>query len=88
MRPLRIKQSLGHLKLFRDRYTELEAIIKNVGLTDKATRYYATWVDKADRQQLQQFPDRHKAYLHLLAFIKHQYFARPNPPVNLSVKAK
>lgn len=87
MQPLRIKESITHLKRFRDQYDLLSTLIERIGLTDKATRYYATWLNKADIQQLQQFPDRHKAYLHVLAFIKHQYFSRQDAAIDIFLKA-
>lgn len=52
---------------------QFESCYTGLGLSENATEYYATWVKKATLAQLKQFPNRWKRYLHLLAFIKHEY---------------
>ena len=56
---------------------------KALPLNDQATEYYATWFYKADYQQLSQFSNPTKAYLHLLAFIKHQFYKRQDTLVDI-----
>ena len=57
---------------------------KALPLNDQATEYYATWFYKADyQQQLSQFSNPTKAYLHLLAFIKHQFYKRQDTLVDI-----
>ncbi len=82
-----IKQSIATLALFRDYYIALAPVLDNLTLSDKATDYYATWLTKADHQQLSQFPNRLKAYLHLLAFIKHQFYQRQDHAVDVLLKS-
>ena len=52
-------------------------------LTDKAADFYATWLSKAGHRQLMQFKDRHNVYIHLLAFVKHQYFTRQDFAIDI-----
>ena len=82
-----IKRSLDTLVLFRDHFLALAPVLDNLTLSDKATDYYATWLTKADHQQLLQFPNRHKAYLHLLAFIKHQFYRRQDHSIDVLLKS-
>ncbi len=82
-----IKRSLEILVLFRDHFHALAPALDALTLSDKATDYYATWLTKADHQQLSQFPNRHKAYLHLLAFIKHQFYRRQDHAIDVLLKS-
>ncbi len=75
------------LALFRDHFRLLESALEEIPLSDRATDYYATWLVLADHQQLSQFPNRFKAYLHLLAFIKHQYYQRQDQAIDVLLKS-
>ena len=57
-------------------FAQFELCYAALGISENATEYYATWVKKATLGQLKQFPNRWKRYLHLLAFIKHEYCTR------------
>ena len=57
---------------------------KALPLNDQATEYYASWFYKADYHQLSQFSSPIKAYLHILAFIKHQFYKRQDTLVDIS----
>ena len=81
-----IKRSMQTLALFRDHFFSVESALAILPLSDKATDYYATWLALADHQQLSQFPNRHKAYLHLLAFIKHQFYQRQDAAIDILLK--
>ncbi|MCP4936347.1 MAG: Tn3 family transposase [bacterium] len=61
-------------------------ILDALNLGDQATEYYAAWVRKAKLSQLKQFPNPIKRYLHLLAFIKHQYFVRQDVLLDIILK--
>jgi len=82
-----IRRTTETLALFRDHYLEIAPALDRLTLSDKATDYYATWLTKADYQQLSQFPNRHKAYLHLLAFIKHQFYKRQDHAIDILLKS-
>lgn len=82
-----IKQSIDTLALFRDHFLALTPVMDSLTLSDKATDYYATWLTKANHQQLSQFPNRYKAYLHLLAFIKHQFYSRQDSSIDVLLKS-
>lgn len=86
IRPQNIAKSTDVMKLFRDHFISLKAVFEGISLNDKATKYYADWLQKADYQQLTQFPNRYKVYLHLLAFIKHQFYKRQDSLVDTLLK--
>lgn len=87
LKPSDIKQSMKVLVVFRDHYRSLEQSVDVLPLSDKATEYYATWLELADRQQLSQFTSRFKTYLHLLAFIKHQFYKRQDQAIDVLLKS-
>ena len=87
LRPNQIKESLRITEIFRDLFMAHLGTFNALPLSDQATEYYATWFYKADYQQLNQFSNRSKAYLHLLAFIKHQYYKRQDTLVDMLLKS-
>lgn len=87
LRPNQIKESLRVTEKFRDLFMVHLATFKALPLNDQATEYYSTWFYKADYQQLSQFSNRTKAYLHLLAFIKHQFYKRQDTLVDILLKS-
>lgn len=54
-------------------YLRFSACYNALNISDTATEYYATWVQKATLAQLCQFTSPYKRYLYLLAFVRHQY---------------
>ncbi|MDH5217179.1 MAG: Tn3 family transposase, partial [Gammaproteobacteria bacterium] len=76
LKPGQIKESIQLAQQFDHLYQSHKSVYDALPLSDAATEYYARWFQKADYQQLNQFPNRNKAYLHLLSFIKHQLFKR------------
>jgi hypothetical protein len=82
-----IRHSMKTLALFRDHFLLLAHAMDELPLSDKATDCYATWLALADHQQLSQFPNRFKAYLHLLAFIKHQFYQRQDYAIDVLLKS-
>ncbi len=85
--PKRIQASMTNLALFRLLYMKNQSVFAELPLNDKATLYHATWLEKADAQQLSQFTNRYKTYLHLLAFIKHQFYQRQDSAIDLFIKS-
>lgn len=71
-----LTRNAGYLALFNDYFFTNETLINRLKLTDSATGYYAHWIMKAKAFQLNQFKDRARAYLYLLAFVKHQFYIR------------
>ena len=82
-----IKENIDNLIIFREVYDSCDDVFKGLPITDQATEYYATWFYKADFQQLTQFPNQSKAYLHLLAFIKQQYYKRQDALIDIHLKS-
>ncbi len=87
LRALDIKNNVETCETFAKHYYEFEDVIDKLALTDQASEYFAVWVQKADTFQLQQFPDPNKAYLHLLAYFKHQYYCRQDALVDIFLKS-
>ena len=73
VRPNKINASLDDCALIAHLYTPFEKLIAELSLTDQAVQYYAGWVFKATAAQVKQFPTPMKRYLHLIAFVAHQY---------------
>lgn len=69
------------LRTYKDQFLQNESLINDLELSDSATQYYAHWVMKAKAFQLNQFRDRNKSYLYLLAFIQHQFFHRQDAAI-------
>ena len=70
-----IQKNVDTCLAFAECFSQFESCYTELDLGENATEYYATWVKKAPLGQLKQFPNRWKRYLHLLAYIKHEYFA-------------
>lgn len=87
LRPGNIRESVNTARLFQEHFISLDTAYSSLSLNDKATKYYADWLQKADYQQLDQFPNRHKVYVHLLAFIKHQFYKRQDSLVDIFLKS-
>lgn len=71
-----LKQSAKIAELFKNDYLAFESIFNNINLSDQATEYFATWVEKSTTHQFSQIRSDDKRHLHLLAFIKHHCFSR------------
>jgi len=74
LRPGEIQENIKTLSVIKEHFLEYEATFQSLPLGEQATGYYATWFAKADYQQLSLFQNRYKVYLHLLSFIKHQFY--------------
>lgn len=67
-------------------YTLLPLVL-TLNLTTNSTDYYATWVKKSKLSQLKQMPDKYKLYLHLVAFIQHQFYLRQDALIDIFIKS-
>ncbi len=86
LQPRDIKKNVDACRIFANYSTQFEAVYNALNMHEKATEHYATWVQKATITQLKTFPNRYKRYLHLLAFIKHQYSTRQDVLVDILLK--
>lgn len=68
-----IEDSILNYKLLKAFYEEFAPIYSKLQLSESATTYYSEWVVRSKLFQLKQFKNRSKAYLYLLAHVKHQY---------------
>ena len=81
-----ITESIKNYKLLKAFYEKFELVYKRLELVENATCYYSEWVSKSKLFQLKQFKDRSKAYLFLLAHLKHQYFKQTDLYVDVVLK--
>jgi TnpA family transposase len=82
-----IRETVKALSKFKNYHSLFKDTLSELALSDKATDFYATWLSKADHQQLMQFKDRYNVYLHMLAFVKHQYYLRQDSAIDLLLKS-
>jgi Domain of unknown function (DUF4158) len=75
-KPKAIQASLITFKRIKDYFLKLKPTIDVLKLSVHSIIYYSTWVQKSKLSQLKQFPDENKRYLHLLAFLQHQFYLR------------
>jgi TnpA family transposase len=85
-KPKAIQASLDTFKKVEELFNLCQPVIKALNLPSKSCIYYATWVQKSKLSQLKQFPDKNKLYLHLIAFIQHQYYLRQDTFVDIFLK--
>ncbi|MEO8402257.1 MAG: hypothetical protein ABI597_10785, partial [Gammaproteobacteria bacterium] len=62
-------------------------MLQELNLSPNSTTYYATWVKKAKLSQLKQIPDKLRLYLHLIAFIQHQFYLRQDSSIDIFLKS-
>ena len=72
-KPSKIKSNLTDLKIIRESYQPIAAVVDSIDLTSEGLRYYAHSVIKSEVFQVSRRSDPDR-YLHLLCFIAHQYF--------------
>ncbi len=73
-KPSRIKESVADLMILRGLFTEFQPIVEALHLTTEGIRHYAGSVIRSEIFALARRNDEDR-YLHLLAFITHQYSA-------------
>lgn len=81
-----ILDSVKTYRLLKAFYHEFINIYANLDLSEQAVAYYSKWVQKSRLFQLKQFVNRSKAYLYLLAHIKHQYFSHSDRYMDVFLK--
>ena len=82
-----IQQNVNASRTLRDHFEQFRSIFDELNLNQQATEYYATWVQKATLTQVKQFPNPQKRHLHLLSFIKHQYYFRQDVLMDIFLKS-
>ena len=86
VKPKAIQASMAQFEKIKTYFLELKPVMDTLKLSPNSTAYYATWAQKAKLSQLKQFPDKDKLYLHLLAFIQHQFYLRQDYSVDVLLK--
>lgn len=72
-KPSKIKKRVSDLQLIRDLYFNLQPILNVLNLNYEGIRYFAHSVIKSEIFQVARRADEDR-YLHMIAFIAHQYF--------------
>lgn len=85
-KPSDIVKNVEAFLLIKRYHTEFGTITQQLQLADQATEYFALWVEKAQTFQLTNFASPYKTYLHVLAFLKHQYYLRQDTLIDLYLK--
>lgn len=86
IKPKAIQASLAIFETIKTYFLPLNPVLDALNLSQNSSTYYATWVQKAKLSQLTQFPEKEKLYLHLLAFIQHQFYLRQDYFVDITLK--
>jgi len=87
VRPGEIQKNVDAFEKVKDYHFGFSTLTHNLKLTDQATEYFATWVQKAQTFQLASFANPHKAYLHMLAYLKHQFYLRHDTLIDIFLKS-
>ena len=87
LQPLDINDNVEALDIIKGYFYQFKDVICQLSLSDQATEYFAIWINKATTFQLSNFADKNKLYLHLLAYIKHQYYLRQDLLVDIFLKS-
>ena len=87
LRPHDIQENLHAFETIAGYFKRFQPIIAQLELASLAIVYFSTWVEKAQTFQLSQFSNPHKLYLHLLAYIQHQYYVRQDVLVDIFLKS-
>ena len=81
-----IEESIKNYQLLKTFNEEFTSVYQKLALPESATTYYSEWVSKSKLFQLKQFKNRSKAYLYLLAHLKHQYFRQTDLYIDMLIK--
>ena len=87
MRPSDLKISLKVFGELKSIFISSQPVLHELKLSQRASEYYATWVQKAKLSRLKQFPDKNKLHLHLMAFISHQFYHYQDTLVDVLLKS-
>lgn len=87
LRSLDVQANVEAFNLFKEHFYTFKNVIDALELTDQATEYFATLVQKSTTYQLNSFADKNKLYLYLLCYIKHQFYHRHDVMIDIFLKS-
>lgn len=87
LRPLDIQENIEAFKLFKEHFHDFKLVLEKLNLSDQATEYFATWVQRSTIFQLTQFANKNKVFLYLLCYIKHQFYYRQDALTDIFLKS-
>ena len=82
-----IRESVIVFEEIKKFFHKITPLLDAMNLSTQSCEYYATWVKKAKLSQIKQFPNKTKLYLHLLAFIQHQFYIRHDILLDVFLKS-
>lgn len=83
---LKVKDIQSDIEIFiqiKETFHTISPLLKALSLSPSSSEYYATWVKKAKTSQLIQIPEKAKLFLHLAAFIQHQFYSRQDAFIDI-----
>lgn len=87
IKPKAIQASLNVFNQMKALFEDSLSVIEALNLTSQSCEYYASWVKKSKLSQIKQIIDPNKLYLHLIAFIQHQFYLRQDSFVDTLLKS-
>jgi TnpA family transposase len=87
MQPKDIAESVEMFKSVKQYFIIFQPLIKELDLSQQAIEYYAIWFQKASKHQINQFTNKYKSHLYILAFIQHQYYYRNDMLLDVFLKS-
>jgi len=85
-KPSKVKESVADLHLVQELYRDLQPVLEALDLPPEGIRYYAQSVLKSEIFQVTRRADADR-YLHLIAFIVHQYYRLQDTLVDILLHA-
>lgn len=85
--PYDIQQTVCDANIFKEYFYVFKSIIEALNLPSEMTEYFAIWVQKSTATQLTSFVSKSKTYLHLLCYIKHQFYFRQDTLIDIFLKS-
>ncbi|MFT7111436.1 MAG: TnpA family transposase [Porticoccaceae bacterium] len=87
VKPGEIQKNVEAFEQVKIHHFAFKPLTLDLKLTDQATEYFATWVQKAQTFQLTSFAKPHKAYLYMFAYLKHQFYLRQDTLIDIFLKS-
>ena len=81
-----LKSNAALLSFFRDVYTEIEALLSELNLTDEAIRYLATATVNTGPNKIKRFENPLKKCLYMACFIRDQFYLRQDYAIDAIIK--
>jgi TnpA family transposase len=82
-----IQEQIKIFQQLKNYFIIFKPLLDKLNLSSQACTYYANWLKKAKLSQIKQFPQPEKLYLHVVAFIQHQYYLQQDALIDIFLKS-